>query len=58
MTSFLQLRHDLQLYRKRAHHSHVPVTFKTIFQNNVMCQETGKGTEETEVFARICFRKR
>ena len=58
MKSFLQLRLTLQLHWKRTHQSYFPVTFKKIFQNTVLCQKTCKGSEGTEVFARICFRKK
>ena len=32
------------------------MTFENIFQSIVLCQSSGKGTEETEVFALIYFR--
>ena len=34
------------------------MTFEKIFQNTVLCQNTGKATQGTEVFARICFSKK
>ena len=34
------------------------MTFEKIFQNIVLCQNTGKTTQGTEVFVRICFRKK
>ena len=43
---------------KKPHHSYFPMTFEKIFQNTVLCQNTGKATEGTEVFVRICFRKK
>ena len=56
MKAFLQLPLQLPL-KKESHQSYFPMTFEKIFQNTVLCQDTGKGTERTEVFARICFRK-
>ena len=43
---------------KEPHHSYFPMTFEKIFQNTVLCQNTGKATEGTEVFDRICFSKK
>ena len=35
---------------KEPHGSYFPITFEKNFQNTVLCQNTGKGTEGTEVF--------
>ena len=43
---------------KEPHHSYFPMIFEKIFQNTVLCQNTGKATEGTEVFVRICFSKK
>ena len=58
MKSFLQLPHNLQLHRKKTHHSYFLMTFEKIFQKTVLCQNPGKGTEGTETFVRICFSKK
>ena len=52
--SFLQLPHNLELHWKR---SYFPMLFEKIFQNTVLCQKTGKATEGTEAFVRICLTK-
>ena len=43
---------------KKTHQGYFLMTFENIFQNTVLCQNTGKRTEVTEVFARKCFRKK
>ena len=43
---------------KEPHHSYFPMTFEKIFQNTVLCQNTGKATEGSEVFVRMCFSKK
>ena len=43
---------------KEPHHSYFPMIFENIFQNTVLRQNTGKATEGTEVFVRICFSKK
>ena len=59
MKAFLELPQNLQLHwKKEPHQSYFPMTFEKIFQNTVLYQDTGKRTEKTEVFARICFRKK
>ena len=55
MKFFFQLPHNLELHCKR---SYFPVTFEKNFQNTLLCQKTGKATEGTEVFVRICFTKK
>ena len=44
--------------KKEPHESYFPMTFEKIFQNSVLCQNTGKETEGTEVFAQIRFSKK
>ena len=34
------------------------MTLEKVLQNTVLCQNTGKATERTEVFVRICFSKK
>ena len=51
MKSFLQLHQNLQFHeRKNPMTPFFPMTFEKIFQNTDLCQNTGKGTERTEVF--------
>ena len=43
---------------KEPHHSYCPMNFEKVFQNALLCQNTGKATEGTEVFVRTCFSKK
>ena len=58
MKSFLKFHHNLQFHWRRAPSQLFSNTFEKIFQNTVLCQKTGKATEGTEVFVRICFSKK
>ena len=58
MKSILQLPQNLQFTKKEPHDRYFSMTFEKIFWNTVLCQNTGKGAEGTEVFARICLRKK
>ena len=58
MKSFLQLPHNLQLHWKRTPWQLFSNDFWKKFLEYCFVSDTGNGTEETEVFARICFRKK
>ena len=58
MKSFFQLRHNLQRHWKRTQSQLFSDDFWKDFQNTVLYQNTGKGTEGTEKFARVYFRKK
>ena len=47
--SFIYLK-TCNFTKKEPHGSYFPMTFEKIFQNTVLYQNTGKGTERTEVF--------
>ena len=50
MKFFLQLPQKPVISRKKNQDSYFPITFEKVFQNTVLCQNTGKGTERTEAF--------
>ena len=55
---FLSYLTTCSFTEKEPHPSYFPMTFEKIFQNTVLCQNTGKATQGTEVFVRICFSKK
>ena len=50
MKFFLQLPQKPAISRKKNQDSYFPITFEKVFQNTVLPQNTGKGTERSEAF--------
>ena len=55
MKSILQLPQNLQFTKKEPHDRYFSMAFEKIFQNTVLCQNTGKGAEKsrTENFHKV-----